>query len=61
MSKIHIICGRCGGENISKDAVAEWCPDSQAWVLKSTQDFESCDDCEAEGDAFATRRIVDEA
>ena len=53
--RIKLRCPACGSGNISSDATAHWDLEAQAWVLASTQDHETCDDCGAGGNFFATR------
>ncbi len=43
--KIKMVCARCGGENIRKDAYASWDVEAQDWVLHSTYDSNTCEDC----------------
>lgn len=46
--KIGIICGICGGNNVSRDAWANWDTGTQQWVLGTVFDYGHCHDCEAE-------------
>lgn len=40
-------CNECGGNNVAKDALAEWCPNTQQWVLAYVTDESAyCRDCE---------------
>jgi hypothetical protein len=49
MSKLRMICGSCGGDNVLCDAFANWNVETQAWELHSTYDKGShCEDCEGE-------------
>lgn len=43
-------CGKCGGSNVLRDAVAKWDVTAQDWVLVGVHDCACCGDCEAEGD-----------
>lgn len=45
MPKIKIICSKCGGENVLRDAYASWDVDAQEWALSSVYDTFRCDDC----------------
>lgn len=47
-SKIDIICGKCGGNNVSRDAWANWVTRSQQWVLGTVFDYGHCHDCDGE-------------
>lgn len=46
--KIDIICGACGGNNVSRDSWANWDRDSQQWVLGAVFDYGHCHDCGCE-------------
>jgi hypothetical protein len=45
---IRIICSECGGENVRRDAFAEWDIAKQDWVLSSVFDQGHCEDCGGE-------------
>lgn len=45
---INIICGTCGGNNVSRDAWANWDARSQQWVLGAVFDYGHCHDCDGE-------------
>ena len=47
-SKIDIVCGTCGGNNVSRDAWANWDTRKQEWVLSSVFDYGHCHDCDGE-------------
>ena len=47
-SKIDIICGTCGGNNVSRDAWADWDAATQQWVLGAVFDYGHCHDCDGE-------------
>jgi ribosomal protein S27AE len=51
-SPVKIICGRCGSEEVLKDAYAEWDVKSQSWVLHSTYDDNRCGHCDYDGNDF---------
>ena len=46
--RIDFVCRACGGNNVTRDAWAEWDVGSQEWVLGSAFDYAFCHDCEAE-------------
>lgn len=46
--KIDIVCGTCGGNNVSRDAWADWDIGKQEWVLGAVFDYGHCQDCEGE-------------
>lgn len=48
MSRIKMVCGKCGGENVMCDAWAVWNTDSQEWELGAMFDYGHCDDCDGE-------------
>ena len=45
---IKILCGTCGGDNVMRDAYAEWDVGAQDWILKNVFDQGYCDDCGGE-------------
>ncbi len=47
-SKVKMVCGTCGSENVMMDAWACWDVAKQEWVLHSTFDQEYCGDCDGE-------------
>lgn len=46
--KIDIICGTCGGRNVSRDAWANWSVTQQDWELGAVFDYGHCHDCDGE-------------
>lgn len=46
--KVEYICNRCGGNDISRDAWADWDTESQQWVLRVAFDYAHCHDCDGE-------------
>ena len=46
--KIKIVCSTCGGENVMRDAWAEWDVERQEWVLQNVFDAAHCEDCDGE-------------
>ena len=49
---VTIHCGDCGGENVRKDAYAEWNAELQQWELSAIFDHTVCDDCGSEDSAI---------
>lgn len=45
---IAIVCGKCGSDQVSRDAWADWDVAKQAWVLGSVFDAGFCHNCEGE-------------
>lgn len=49
MTKIIMVCRRCGSADVGADASARWNTDTQEWELTSTYDKgSSCEVCEGE-------------
>jgi hypothetical protein len=46
--RLDFVCRDCGGNNVTRDAWAEWDIEIQDWVLGSAFDYAFCHDCEAE-------------
>lgn len=46
--RIDIVCGECGGSNVSRDAWADWSIEEQDWVLGAVFDYGHCQDCDGE-------------
>ena len=46
--RIDIVCARCGGNNVTRDAWAEWDVAAQNWTLGAVYDQGYCHDCDAE-------------
>lgn len=44
--RIAIVCGTCGSDDISRDALAEWSIDTQQWELRDVLDNADCNRCE---------------
>lgn len=40
---VRMVCGHCGGDNVTRDAVAEWT--GREWILRAVLDNSDCDDC----------------
>lgn len=47
-AKVDYVCARCGGNNVSRDAWADWDVTTQQWVLGATFDYAHCHACEKE-------------
>lgn len=45
---VDFICNMCGGNNVSRDAWADWDAREQEWVLRVAFDYAFCHDCEGE-------------
>jgi hypothetical protein len=48
INRIDIICRTCGGNNVSRDAWADWDTREQRWVLGTVFDYGHCHDCDCE-------------
>lgn len=46
--EIRMCCATCGGENVKRDAWAEWNVELQMWELGQFFDHAACDDCGGE-------------
>lgn len=46
VSRTHVICARCGSENVRADAYASWDADVGDWILHSVYDERTCEVCE---------------
>ncbi|AYO75474.1 MULTISPECIES: hypothetical protein [Sphingomonadaceae] len=55
------VCDHCGSDNVTKDAVAVWDVETQAWVLLSTYDSTTCQQCERESDDMLDWKSMDGA
>ena len=47
------VCGRCGAEEVLRDACARWDSRTQLWTLAGTHDCTTCEICGAAGDELA--------
>ncbi len=47
--RIDIVCGECGGNDVSRDAWASRDIDAQDWELGAVFDYGHCHDCDGEG------------
>jgi ribosomal protein L37AE/L43A len=41
--KMKMVCGRCGSEEVRRDAWAVWDVDEQEWVLQNVFDYAICE------------------
>lgn len=57
--RVKPTCDACGSDNVTRDAVAVWDQDTQAWTLLSTYDCTTCQDCERESDDLIDWRSLD--
>ena len=48
MTTLKMVCEHCGGENVKRDAWAEWDVASQQWTLGAVFDNSYCDGCGGE-------------
>ena len=55
-ARIEIACGRCGSDDVGREATARWDVSAQAWALGSVFDDGFCDNCN--GDANLIERPV---
>ena len=56
---IKIVCKKCGGTNVTKDATAVWSEHEQKWELEAVFDDPNwCEDCE--GEASLEERLIPE-
>lgn len=42
---VTYICGTCGSDDVSRDALAEWSVAGQCWELKTEFDNANCERC----------------
>ena len=47
-AKLKMVCAECGSEDVLRDAWAEWCVETQEWVLQNVFDDAYCEKCEGE-------------
>lgn len=43
-----MVCSRCGSDDLSRDAWADWDIGKQAWVLRCAFDYAHCHKCDGE-------------
>ena len=46
--KVDYVCNVCGGNDVSRDAWADWDAATQHWVLGAVFDYAHCHDCDGE-------------
>lgn len=46
--RMKVVCSRCGGDNVMRDAWAVWDTENQDWELGAVFDQGFCDDCDGE-------------
>lgn len=47
-----MVCDRCGSDDVSRDAWADWDTGTQQWVLGATYDHTYCHKCDGETHAI---------
>ncbi len=47
--RIALVCGVCGSNDVTRDALATWSVAEQAWVLRGLLDDVTCEACGREG------------
>lgn len=45
---VEIVCGKCGSDNVSRDAWGDWDVAAQQWVLRTVFDYAYCHRCDCE-------------
>ena len=58
-TRLKMRCPNCGSEAICKDAWAAWDETTQRWELGGVYDYETCIECEREGDDHFDRIDLD--
>lgn len=56
--KIRIVCGRCGSNDVRRDAFASWDIEAQDWVLAAVYDQGHCEHCQ--GEARLEEDVIDQ-
>ena len=44
--RIKMVCSKCGGDDVRRDAWAVWDTENQEWALGSVFDFGHCEPCD---------------
>jgi hypothetical protein len=57
--RIAIICGRCGSDEVSRDAWANWDVDQQEWILGNVFDYGHCHRCEGESSLIEVELAIE--
>jgi len=50
--RVTYLCEKCGSDQVTLDAWAEWNVERQAWVLGATYDHTYCHKCDGETHAI---------
>lgn len=45
---VAYVCNTCGGDDVSRDAWADWDVSEQQWVLRTAFDYAHCHRCDCE-------------
>lgn len=45
---VRMICAKCGSDDVTNDALARWCVESQAWEISSVLDNANCEACDGD-------------
>lgn len=45
---VALVCNMCGGDDVSRDAWADWDIGQQQWVLRTAFDYAHCHRCDCE-------------
>ena len=51
--RIAIVCGTCGSDDVTRDAIGDWSVKTQRWELRTVLDNAYCNRCDSE------RRLVE--
>lgn len=46
--RVAFVCGQCGSNDVTRDALAKWSVAEQDWVLRGVLDEATCETCERE-------------
>ena len=49
-NRVDIVCKKCGSNNVTRDASAEWDAEAQEWVLSAVNDQGYCNECGGEAE-----------
>lgn len=60
MSRLKMVCGHCGSENVGRDAYVSWNEKTQEWELGGIYDSGFCNDC-GRDDPIEEEEIDDES
>lgn len=56
--KKHIVCKKCGSDDVIFDAVAHWDYETQKMKLLDTLEYTICNNCEYEKDYNGTLEVI---